>query len=243
MKKLPALLVALATISSASFALACDKKSCAMHHDAPALSKELRKNHAVLEYTNAVGAMHDGMRATYTGNADVDFVTGMIPHHQGAVDMAQVQLRYGKCEKLKKLARWIIASQQQELGYMKTWLAGRSSTWRAENVNALPSVQEYEKAAHAMHTSMNIAYSGNPDVDFARGMIPHHQGAVDMAWVVKRHGIDPSLNKFAGDIIVAQESEIAFMKEWLAEHDVPAAPERKKNKMKKKKKHHDHASH
>ena len=66
-----------------------------------------------------------------------------------------------------------------------------------------------------MHKDMTIKYSGNADADFARGMIPHHQGAIDMAKVVLAHGKDPEIRKLAEEIIKAQETEIAWMKEWL----------------------------
>jgi uncharacterized protein (DUF305 family) len=66
-----------------------------------------------------------------------------------------------------------------------------------------------------MHKDMAISFSGNADADFAKGMIPHHQGAIDMAKVVLAHGKDPELRKLATDIIAAQDKEIAFMQAWL----------------------------
>jgi uncharacterized protein (DUF305 family) len=65
--------------------------------------------------------MHD-MHQSFTGNADVDFMTGMIPHHQGAIDMAKVQVKYGKDAETRKLAEQIIADQEREIAQMKTWL-------------------------------------------------------------------------------------------------------------------------
>ena len=65
---------------------------------------------------------------------------------------------------------------------------------------------------------MDIEYSGNPDVDFVRGMIPHHQGAIDMAKTVLAFGKDPAIRKLAEDVIKAQENEVAFMREWLSKN-------------------------
>ncbi|MCY1664557.1 CopM family metallochaperone [Rhizobium sp. SL86] len=83
---------------------------------------------------------------------------------------------------------------------------------------ASPSTQEFEAANAKMHTDMAIAYSGNPDVDFVRSMIPHHQGAIDMAKIQLEHGKDPEIRKLAEEVIRAQEGEIAMMRAWLAKH-------------------------
>lgn len=66
-----------------------------------------------------------------------------------------------------------------------------------------------------MHRDMAIAFTGEADVDFVRGMIPHHQGAVDMAKIVMTFGKDPEVRKLAEDIVKSQEAEIAFMRTWL----------------------------
>ncbi|QIB36078.1 DUF305 domain-containing protein [Ancylobacter pratisalsi] len=80
------------------------------------------------------------------------------------------------------------------------------------------STRAFEEAGARMHKDMAIQYSGNTDVDFVRGMIPHHMGAVDMARVELQFGKDPELRKLAEDIIEAQDKEIAFMKAWLAKN-------------------------
>ncbi|MFB9125061.1 DUF305 domain-containing protein [Paraburkholderia dipogonis] len=67
--------------------------------------------------------MMQDMSADYTGNADKDFVAHMIPHHQGAIEMAQVELKYGKDPELKRLARNIIKAQHDEIAFMKNWQA------------------------------------------------------------------------------------------------------------------------
>ncbi len=77
----------------------------------------------------------------------------------------------------------------------------------------------YASAMEAMHKDMMIDPSGDADIDFVRGMIPHHQGAVDMAKILKENGKDPELQKLADEIIASQEKEISFMKDWLAKHD------------------------
>jgi uncharacterized protein (DUF305 family) len=79
-----------------------------------------------------------------------------------------------------------------------------------------PSSVAFAKSNAAMHTAMNIEYSGNADVDFAKGMIAHHEGAIAMSKVVLEFGKDAEMRKLAEDIIAAQGSEIEQMKTWLA---------------------------
>ena len=74
-------------------------------------------------YRAAMGKMHHDMDIPYSGNADRDFVVGMIPHHQGAIDMAKVELKYGKDPELRRLAKGIIAAQEKEIAQMHRWLA------------------------------------------------------------------------------------------------------------------------
>lgn len=78
-----------------------------------------------------------------------------------------------------------------------------------------PSSKAFAAANEKMHAAMAVPLTGDADVDFVRGMIPHHQGAVDMAKIVLEHGKDPELRKLAQDIVAAQETEISFMTAWL----------------------------
>ena len=67
----------------------------------------------------AMARMHDAMMTGYTGDSDRDFAVMMIPHHQGAIDMALLELRFGKDERLRRLAQGIIVDQQQEIKVMQ----------------------------------------------------------------------------------------------------------------------------
>jgi hypothetical protein len=73
----------------------------------------------IAENNAAMAKMMAAMNVKPTGNADEDFVATMVPHHQGAIDMAIAILRYGHNEQLKRLAEEIIVTQQQEIAAMR----------------------------------------------------------------------------------------------------------------------------
>ena len=82
-----------------------------------------------------------------------------------------------------------------------------------------PATTAYREAMARMHEDMAVDYTNDADVDFMRGMIPHHQGAIDMARIVLEHGTDPEVRALAEEVIATQQAEIDMMEAWLAEHD------------------------
>ncbi|MGG5809234.1 CopM family metallochaperone [Falsiroseomonas sp. CW058] len=78
------------------------------------------------------------------------------------------------------------------------------------------STRELREVNSRMHRDMAIRFTGNADRDFAAAMIPHHQGAIDMARVQLRHGTDPEMRRLAEEVIRAQEAEIAQLRAFLA---------------------------
>lgn len=85
------------------------------------------------------------------------------------------------------------------------------------------------EANDRMHAQMAVEWTGDVDVDFLQTMIPHHQGAVDMAKAVLAHGNDPKVKALAEAIVVAQEQEIAHMRQRIVELNAaeggPRAPQ------------------
>ncbi len=109
-----------------------------------------------------------------------------------------------------------------------TWLTGSAlaqatdphvdhSMAASPSMSASASNAAYEQANAKMHRDMAVPLTGNADQDFLASMIPHHQGAVDMAEVVLKYGKDPKVRKLAQEILVAQKNEIATMNAWLKE--------------------------
>lgn len=91
------------------------------------------------------------------------------------------------------------------------------SSYAADKMDG-PAGKAYHDAMMKMDQDMMKGMTGNPDRDFAMMMIPHHQGAIDMAKVLLQYGKDPELKKMAQETIPKQEKEIADLKRWLDTH-------------------------
>ena len=81
------------------------------------------ENEVAQAYAAANARMHADMAVELTGNADIDFVRSMIPHHRGAVDMARIVLEHGTDPEVKAVAEQVIAAQEEEIAWMEAWLA------------------------------------------------------------------------------------------------------------------------
>ncbi|MEH0072944.1 DUF305 domain-containing protein [Pannonibacter sp. Pt2-lr] len=109
------------------------------------------------------------------------------------------------------------AMHQMMQGGMMQGMMGAPNEGAAPANESLPEfTRAYVEAMNEMHgPMMDGVMADDPDVAFVRGMIPHHQGAIDMARIVQQYGNDPQTRAWADQIIAAQEAEIAEMQAWL----------------------------
>ena len=170
------------------------------------------------EYMDSMNDMHeDMMEGMQANDADVAFAKGMLPHHEGAVDMAEIQLKYGKDDTMRKLAEDVIAAQEAEIKQMEDWLEANPDT--EEQPNTIEMRQAYDASMQSMHDDMMQGIlSEDADMAFAKGMLPHHEGAVAMAEVQLKYGKNEEMRKLAQEIIDAQKAEIDLMQNWINEH-------------------------
>ena len=168
------------------------------------------------EYTDSMTKMNEDMIGMDYNDPDAAFAQGMLAHHIGAVDMAEIELKYGTDAEMRKLAQEIIDAQQSEIEQMKTWLANNPDA-KTPTADTKAMQQAYAKGMDAMHGDMMAAIADPiPDMAFARGMLLHHTGAVDMAATQLKYGKNPEMRALAQEIIDAQQPEIEQMKSWIA---------------------------
>lgn len=207
-----------ASSSHATSANASMTQAQSMHHMASAADTQSQSQPPhIMAYMDIMNKMHQAMSAgVQAKNADVGFAKGMIPHHEGAIAMAKVQLQYGKDAEMKALAQKIVDTQQSEIKYMQAWLAKNEDSQPAAS-NAKEITQAYQQKAMGNHDAMMQGImDANPDIAFAKGMIPHHQGAIDMATIEQTYGKNPAMLALAKQIKQAQTPEIKQMQDWLS---------------------------
>jgi uncharacterized protein (DUF305 family) len=197
--------------------------TAAVHDEAPFLK----------ENDTAMIKMMNDMEIKPTGDVDRDFVALMSPHHQGAIEMAQAELQYGRNQKLLRIAQGIVVEQLQEIAAMRLAIGEPASpTWATNEGRDVPATNPSHKAnpggdtpflsrsntaMDKMMTDMAVKPTGDVDHDFVAMMVPHHQGAIDMAQAELQYGQNPRLKTIAQEIIVDQMQEIALMRLVLGE--------------------------
>jgi YVTN family beta-propeller protein len=233
-KELVTSLVAAAVVTAAGFAIGSASLASAQdlsRRPSAAEAAFLKENNA------AMTKMMNDMAVKPTGDVDHDFVAMMAPHHQGAIDMSKAELRYGHNEQLLRIAQDIVVEELQEIAAMRaasgekltptegTLAASFTGTAAGpgfsspgpDNVPASlkterPFLAEDAAAMTKMMNDMTIKPTGNIGRDFVAMMVPHHQGAIDMARAELRYGHEPALRRIAQEIVVDQIQQISLMR-------------------------------
>ncbi|KKR49758.1 MAG: hypothetical protein UT84_C0020G0002 [Candidatus Curtissbacteria bacterium GW2011_GWA1_40_16] len=175
---------------------------------------------------NVTGMMQMmGMRSNnisgITSNIDKHFIEQMIPHHEGAIEMAQLAQERSKRPEILTLAKAIIQSQSQEIIQMRTWYKNWYQVEVPVDANVGMGMGRGMMQGGMMGGktadigSLNNAV--NFDEAFLQEMIPHHQMAVVMAQMFISGTNRPEMKQLGQNIIKAQETEIDQMRSWLEE--------------------------
>jgi uncharacterized protein (DUF305 family) len=152
-------------------------------------------------------------------NFDLRFIDAMIPHHEGAVVMAQAALQQSSRPEMKQLAQAIIDAQQKEIAQMKAW----RKTWYP-SVSETPMMYDEpmghmmpmsETMRNSMMMNMDLGTADDQfDLRFINAMIPHHEGALTMAKDAAEKSDRPEIKEWAQAILSSQQQEIDQMNQW-----------------------------
>ncbi len=161
-----------------------------------------------------MGSMDMGSMLMEDGEySDERFIDLMVPHHQGAVDMADVALQNAEHKEIGTLSREIISSQEAEIEELKDI---KQREFGTSEVPMEMSGEEMEMMGMMMDPE-ELADAEPFDRAFIDNMIPHHQSAIDMAEVALENSENEEILSLAKEIISAQEREIEAMESWREE--------------------------
>jgi uncharacterized protein (DUF305 family) len=142
------------------------------------------------------------------------FMAGMIAHHQGAVDMANLALANAKHQEIKALAAAIVTSQSGEIKSMKDW----QKAWSYPSSSGDMMMDHSSMGMMESNASMMQAIEGKTGDDFDKAflkqMIMHHQSALNMAASGKTNASHQEVKDLTVAIVTAQTTEIKQMKQW-----------------------------
>ena len=162
-----------------------------------------------------MGLMHEMMdkmeQMQMTKDPDTDFAIMMKMHHQGAIDMANLELKEGTNTTMKETATMMISTQTQEIAQLNTFLQGHSPHL---NVPEFDNKMMMSMEKMGRNADLQII-NGKIDHDFAILMITHHQSAIEMSKMELDYGTHTELKNMAVKMIEDQEKEIKNLQEWI----------------------------
>ncbi|MCM4158510.1 DUF305 domain-containing protein [Antarcticibacterium flavum] len=174
----------------------------------------------VAEMEAAIENMMEEINAIpYTGDPDYDFARKMIPHHRGEIALAEIELEYGHHEEMRNMAEQTLTSAPESINRLQNFLEQHGEP---EPISDTQYIEEMEAAMEEMEVEMtSIPYTGDPDYDFARKMIPHHQGAIDLSLIELEYGVHEMTREEARMIIDSQQQGIVELESFIEEHGSP----------------------
>ncbi len=144
--------------------------------------------------------------------SDKAFINAMVPHHQGAIEMARVALENAEHEEIQEVSRNIVSTQQSEIEELKSI---KQEEFGTSNVPMEMSMEQMR--AMGMMDPQSLADENPFDEAFIDAMIPHHQSAIGMAGVANEKSKNPRIKELAQNITSAQKREIEQMRGWRRE--------------------------
>jgi uncharacterized protein (DUF305 family) len=173
-------------------------------------AKESMKNMDHSGMDEGSGGMTSGMAMKNGKYSDERFIDAMVPHHEGAVDMAEVALENAEHEEIKQLAEDIVSAQETEIKKLKSIKQEEFGTSKVPmDMNA-----EQMEGMGMMVDPQSLADEDPFDRAFIDNMIPHHRSAIEMAEVAARETANPEIKVLAQGIVEAQKREISQMEQW-----------------------------
>lgn len=155
-----------------------------------------------------MGGMNHGTGSMNNAPYDQNFIDGMVPHHQAAIEMAKVAQTKAEHAELKTLADAIVADQDGEIAQMKAW---RKAWYGSDQI--APGNGGHQMSG--MDADLTALANANPfDRAFIDAMIPHHESAIEMAKEAQTQAEHQEIKDLAGRIVAAQQREIDQMKAW-----------------------------
>lgn len=145
---------------------------------------------------------------------DIAYMSMMIDHHKGAVEMAQAILKVSKDARIRKAAQEIIAVQNKEITQLTGWLRSWYGVAPSQRYMAMMRADMQAMMDTAM-MGMMPGHGSSPDRAFLEGMIPHHQDAVDMSRLCLQKVSRAELKRFCQGVITVQSREIEQYRQWL----------------------------
>jgi uncharacterized protein (DUF305 family) len=170
----------------------------------------------------AAGCVPGGAGSAPSAPFDQVFIDMMVPHHEGAVEMARIAQERGEHAEIEQLADTIIRAQNEEIGRMKQWRKAWFGSDETPPMSRMPMVPGAAMRGHGSGGTMDMAAdveklrTAAPPFDraFIDAMIPHHESAIDAARAAETRAQRQEIKELAKAIIADQQREIEQMRRW-----------------------------